>query len=630
MYKILVRVKASGIDDNKNGPNLVFYNQLGEAVTAYLWATPYYGVTKTLDGDWWNVEFSFRSIADCEGMKFDWCDVYKWTGTDNKVVKIGIIATNTKEQIIDYIRLVKTVAVAEEDISIKYNGGEVAGEYTTADDFDWTKFTVDGYGAAFTLTSGGAAVEQTARLAKGDYTLTATLTGKYVGSKSINFHVREVVVPDQVTDLAFDKTAKTLTFTKANGAASYEISAKDKAGKTIELAHTEATEGETVTVTITSDLPAGYVTFAVRSVSSDNIRSEAVETTVAILGNTSFGAPKAEGSMYTYIANFNHADYAAFATAGNNVTSITGTESGLVVEGTKYNNNGNPDVWNSYSIDIPTDINVENKDFIVEFTFNGLTDNIVFVTINLYNEEGKSSYAYVKTNTWVSAQYTEGGVHSAFGSGGNTVKVRLSAAKFAVDKDCLWTNKKAKKITKISISYATGDGKLPIKDIIVYDDYSSVLNNSFISKTTVTIGKEQGTTVFDVKEDANVTYNEYSVKDGVLSYTAPNTFSTFTTYTLPEAVALTTNSVIKLRIKGDVCATLYNEKGTAVCKQIKSYAWGNDGGVEYTSSEADAEGYRICTIAADNITSKTQIKSITFTYAGGTNKSYIDYIAVVG
>ena len=441
--------------------------------------------------------------------------------------------------------------------------------------------------------------------------------------------MREVVVPEKVTDLAFDKTAKTLTFTKAEGATSYEITAKDKAGKTIELAYTEATEGETVTVTITSDLPAGYVTFAVRSVSSDNIRSEAVETTVAILGNTSFGAPK--GSMYACIANFNHADYAAFATAGNNVTSITGTESGLVVEGKAYSNNGNPDVWNSYSIDIPTDINVENKDFIVEFTFNGLTDNIVFVTINLYNEEGKSSYAYVKTNTWVSAQYTDGGVHSAFGSGGNTVKVRLSAAKFATDKDCLWTNKKAKKITKISISYATGDGKLPIKDIIVYDDYSSVLNNSFISKTTVTIGEEQGTTVFDVKEDANVMYNEYSVKDGVLSYSSKTDYAGLFTYTLDNAVSVGENSVIKVRAKGGFYITLKDSSGNNICQQIKRNGGGWwDLNVGYGWEKDGDTGYYFVTVAAGKITNKKAIKYVTFDCAQANQVGYIDYIAVVG
>ena len=334
--------------------------------------------------------------------------------------------------------------------------------------------------------------------------------------------------------------------------------------------------------------------------------------------------------MYTYIANFNHADYAAFATAGNNVTSITGTESGLVVEGKAYSNNGNPDVWNSYSIDIPTDINVENKDFIVEFTFNGLTDNIVFVTINLYNEEGKSSYAYVKTNTWVSAQYTEGGVHSAFGSGGNTVKVRLSAAKFAVDKDCLWTNKKAKKITKISISYATGDGKLPIKDIIVYDDYSA----KFTSGTTVTVGEEQGTTVFDVKDDANVTYNEYSVKDGVLTYSTGKAWAGFTTYVLPEAVTLNSGSKVVGRVKGNGSPniSIYDSAGNSVRAnvyyQTDTNVWMNESpGVSLSAK--DSEGWYTFSFDGSKLAGGNVAK-ISFGTSYANKNCYIDYIAVVG
>ena len=519
-----------------------------------------------------------------------------------------------------------------ENISIKYNGGEVAGEYTTATDFDWTKFTVEGYEATFALTSGGAAVEKTTRLAEGDYTLTATLTGDYVGSKSINFHVRGIVTPDEATGLAFDGTSKKLSWKKANGADTYEVTAKTKAVAVIEITHGGiVVEGDTVSVTITSDLPVGYLTFAVQPVSVDGVKATATELNAAVLGNTNFGAPKPEGSMYTYIANFNHADYAAFATAGDNVTSITGTESGLIVEGKKNE-------WNSVTVDIPVDIDVENKDFIIKFTFAPILDDVTSITVNLYNEEGKTSYSYFDIgNIWNSA-YTEGGVLNVSAStiGGYDynncqVVLSLSAAKItASDNSQQWTNKKAKKITKIALSYKTVNGKLPIKDIIVYEDMTS----KFTSGSAVTVGEAQGTTVFDVKDDANVAYNEYSIQGGVLGYSMPNDWATFTTYTLPEAVAIGESSVIKLRVKGRTYITLRDASGNNVCNQIKWHDTYEDNWTDATriltfKKETDSDFY-IVTVAADKITNKNAIKSISLQGAEANQAGYIDYIAVVG
>ena len=637
VYKFIVRVKASGVVDNKTGANLVFYNQLGETATAYLWATAYYGTTKTLDGDWWNVEFSFRSLATCDAAPESW-GTYKWTTEDNVVDRIAFEYYDAREgvveqleQVIDYIRVIKMENVAEEDISIKYNGGAVAAEYTTATDFDWTKFTVEGYEATFALTSGGAAVEKTNRLAEGDYTLTATLTGKYVGSKSIDFHVKSVVIPGAVTDLAFDKTTKTVTFTKAEGAETYAFYVTTAAGATTELAHGGiVVEGETVSAVITSDLPAGNVTVVVRSVSVDGVKSEPTGVSVLVLGNTNFGAPKTEGSMYTYIANFNHADYAAFATAGDNVTSITGTESGLIVEGKKNE-------WNSVTVDIPVDIDVENKDFIIKFTFAPILDDVNEITVKLYNEEGKTSYSYFKiSNIWNSA-YTDGGVLDVFaspiGEGGYNncqVALSLSAAKIAAsDNSQEWTNKKAKKITKIELSYYTVNGKLPIKDIVIYEDMTS----KFTSGSAVTVGEAQGTVAFDVKDDANVSYNEYSIQGGVLGYSMPNDWATFTTYTLPEAIAIGENSVIKLRVKGCTYITLRDASGNTVCNQIKWHGtyednWTDDDRILTFKKETDSDFY-IVTVAADKITNKNAIKSVVIGCAEANEKGYIDYIRVI-
>ena len=203
----------------------------------------------------------------------------------------------------------------------------------------------------------------------------------------------------------------------------------------------------------------------------------------------------------------------------------------------------------------------------------------------------------------------------------------MSAAKFAVDKDCLWTNKKAKKITKISISYATGDGKLPIKDIIVYDDYSA----KFTSGTTVTVGEAQGTTVFDVKEDANVTYSEYTAKDGVLSYSSKTDYAGLFTYTLDNAVSVGENSVIKIRAKGGFYITLKDSSGKNICQQIKRNGggwWDNSAG--YGWAKDGDTGYYFVTIVADKITNKSAIKQVKFDCSQANQVGYIDYIAVVG
>lgn len=646
VYKFVVRVKASGVVDNKTGANLVFYNQLGETATAYLWATAYYGTTKTLDGDWWNVEFSFRSLATCDAAPESW-GTYKWTTEDNVVDRIAFEYYDAREgvvepleQVIDYIRVIKMENVAEEDISIKYNGGAVAAEYTTATDFDWTKFTVEGYEATFALTSGGAAVEKTTRLAEGDYTLTATLTGKYVGSKSIDFHVKSVVIPDAVTDLAFDKTTKTVTFTKAAGADTYAFYVTTAAGATTELAHGAiVVDGETVSAAITSDLPAGNVTVVVRSVSVDGVESEPTGVSVLVLGNTNFGAPKAEGSMYTYIANFNHADYAAFATAGDNVTSITGTESGLVVEGVRSEKitNEKGEVtginrkYNSFTIDIPVDIDVENKDFIIKFTFAPILDDVTSISVNLYNEEGKTSYSYFDIgNIWNSA-YTEGGVLNVSAStiGGYDynncqVALSLSAAKIAAsDNSQHWTNKKAKKITKIAISYATMNGKLPIKDVIVYEDTTS----KFTSGSAVTVGEAQGTTVFDVKDDVNVSYNEYSIQDGVLSYSNGSDWSTFATYTLPEAVTLPAGSIVRGRIKGSPNLTI-SDSGNNKVRVNWIDTWGNEL-PSYVSVKKDGDsGWYIFSFDSSNLAAGN-IAKIHLGVSYKDKFCYVDYIRVI-
>ena len=201
----------------------------------------------------------------------------------------------------------------------------------------------------------------------------------------------------------------------------------------------------------------------------------------------------------------------------------------------------------------------------------------------------------------------------------------LSAAKIAAsDNSQQWTNKKAKKITKIALSYKTVNGKLPIKDIIVYEDMTS----KFTSGSAVTVGEAQGTTVFDVKDDANVAYNEYSIQGGVLGYSMPNDWATFTTYTLPEAVAIGESSVIKLRVKGRTYITLKDTDGNNVCNQIKWHDGWFDGGVSATT-EKDGE-YTIITVAADKITNKNAIKSVVIGCAEANAKGYIDYIAVVG
>lgn len=374
--------------------------------------------------------------------------------------------------------------------------------------------------------------------------------------------------------------------------------------------------------------------------SVDGVKSEPTGVSVLVLGNTNFGAPKTEGSMYTYIANFNHADYAAFATAGDNVKSITGTESGLIVEGVKSEKitNEKGEVtginrkYNSFTIDIPVDIDVENKDFIIKFTFAPILDDVTSISVNLYNEEGKTSYSYFDIgNIWNSA-YTEGGVMNVSAStiGGYDynncqVVLSLSAAKIAAsDNSQHWTNKKAKKITKIAISYATMNGKLPIKDVIVYEDMTS----KFTSGSAVTVGEAQGVVAFDVKDDANVSYNEYSIQGGVLGYSMPNDWATFTTYTLPEAVAIGESSVIKLRVKGCTYVTLKDASGSAVCSQIKWHDGWFDGGVSATTKK-DGE-YTIITVAADKITNKNAIKSVEIGCAEANAKGYIDYIAVVG
>ena len=631
VYKFVVRVKASGVVDNKTGANLVFYNQLGETATAYLWATAYYGTTKTLDGDWWNVEFSFRSLATCDAAPESW-GTYKWTTEDNVVDRIAFEYYDAREgvveqleQVIDYIRVIKMENVAEEDISIKYNGGAVAAEYTTATDFDWTKFTVEGYEATFALTSGGAAVEKTNRLAEGDYTLTATLTGKYVGSKSIDFHVKSVVIPGAVTDLAFDKTTKTVTFAKAEGAETYAFYVTTAAGATTELAHGGiVVEGETVSAVITSDLPAGNVTVVVRSVSVDGVKSEPTGVSVLVLGNTNFGAPKTEGSMYTYIANFNHADYAAFATAGDNVTSITGTESGLIVEGIEKK-------WNSVTVDIPVDIDVENKDFIIKFTFAPILDDVTSISVNLYNEEGKASYSHFNIgNIWNSA-YTEGGVLNVFAStidaydyNNCQIVLSLSAAKIAAsDNSQHWTNKKAKKITKIELSYNTVNGKLPIKDIIVYEDMTS----KFTSGSAVTVGEAQGTIVFDVKDDANVSYNEYSIQGGVLGYSMPNDWATFTTYTLPEAVALPAGSIVRGRIKGSPNLTI-SDSGNSKVRVNWIDTWGNEL-PSYVSVKEDGDsGWYIFSFDSSNLAAGN-IAKIHLGVSYKDKFCYVDYIRVI-
>ncbi|MFR6640952.1 MAG: hypothetical protein ACLUSP_06195 [Christensenellales bacterium] len=131
VYKFIVRVKASGVVDNKTGVNLVFYNQLGETATAYLWATAYYGTTKTLDGDWWNVEFSFRSLATCDAAPESW-GTYKWTTEDNVVDRIAFEYYDAREgvveqleQVIDYIRVIKMENVAEESISISITAAKL-------------------------------------------------------------------------------------------------------------------------------------------------------------------------------------------------------------------------------------------------------------------------------------------------------------------------------------------------------------------------------------------------------------------------------------------------------------------------------------------------------------------------
>ncbi len=646
VYKFIVRVNASGVVDNKTGANLVFYNQLGETATAYLWATAYYGTTKTLDGDWWNVEFSFRSLATCDAAPESW-GTYKWTTEDNVVDRIAFEYYDAREgvveqleQVIDYIRVIKMENVAKEDISIKYNGGAVAAEYTTATDFDWTKFTVEGYEATFALTSGGAAVEKTTRLAEGDYTLTATLTGKYVGSKSIDFHVKSVVIPDAVADLAFDKTTKTVTFTKAEGAETYAFYVTTAAGATTELAHGAiVVEGETVSAVITSDLPAGNVTVVVRSVSVDGVKSEPTGVSVLVLGNTNFGAPKTEGSMYTYIANFNHADYAAFATAGDNVTSITGTESGLIVEGVKSEKitNEKGEVtginrkYNSFTIDIPVDIDVENKDFIIKFTFAPILDDVTSISVNLYNEEGKTSYSYFDIgNIWNSA-YTEGGVMNVSAStigeydyNNCQVVLSLSAAKIAAsDNSQQWTNKKAKKITKIAISYATMNGKLPIKDVIVYEDMTS----KFTSGSAVTVGEAQGVVAFDVKDDANVAYNEYSIQGGVLSYSNGSDWSTFTTYTLPEAVTLPAGSIVRGRIKGSPNLTI-SDSGNSKVRVNWIDTWGNEL-PSYVSVKEDGDsGWYIFSFDSSNLAAGN-IAKIHLGVSYKDKSCYVDYIMVI-
>lgn len=622
VYKFIVRVKASGVVDNKTGANLVFYNQLGETATAYLWATAYYGTTKTLDGDWWNVEFSFRSLATCDAAPESW-GTYKWTTEDNVVDRIAFEYYDAREgvveqleQVIDYIRVIKMENVAAEDVSIKYNGGAVAAEYTTATDFDWTKFTVEGYEATFALTSGGAAVEKITRLAEGDYTLTATLTGKYVGSKSIDFHVKSVVIPGAVTDLAFDKTTKTVTFTKAEGAETYAFYVTTAAGATTELAHGAITvEGETVSAAITSDLPAGNVTVVVRSVSVDGVKSEPTGVSVLVLGNTKFGAPKGETTGYTYIANFNSTDYAGFV---NNDKSV---EWSATAEGLVFTSKG---TWDSaVSVTLPEPISVVGKDYVVQIKAKMTTPSIVM----LYNEKGQSNRSYGALNG-----YCEGAAL-------NVVKVSDGIYLITITKSKLksstngnnWTNGEATAITKIGFDSTDADKSVTILEVTLSESIGLVSGGEYTngSETGKYVAKFTGP-----NKSADFGGIKYGVADGVLSHLSSTAWNEFTTMYLSTSVELTESSVIKLRVKGRTYITLRDASGNTVCNQIKWHSDGEDNWTDATriltfKKETDSDFY-IVTVAADKITNKNAIKSISLQGAEANQAGYIDYIAVVG
>lgn len=622
VYKFIVRVKASGVVDNKTGANLVFYNHLGETATAYLWATAYYGTTKTLDGDWWNVEFSFRSLATCDAAPESW-GTYKWTTEDNVVDRIAFEYYDAREgvvepieQVIDYIRVIKMENVAEEDVSIKYNGGEVASEYTTATDFDWTKFTVEGYGATFALTSGGAAVEKTTRLAEGDYTLTATLTGDYVGSKSINFHVRAIVTPDEATELAFDGTNKKLSWKKANGADTYEVTAKTKAGAAIDITHGGiVVEGDTVSAMITSDLPVGYLTFAVQPVSVDGVKATATELNAAVLGNTNFGAPKGETTGYTYIANFNSTDYAGFV---NNDKSV---EWSATAEGLVFTSKG---TWDSaVSVTLPEPISVVGKDYVVQVKAKMTTPSIVM----LYNEKGQSNRSYGALNG-----YCEG-------AGLNVVKVSDGIYLITITKSKLksstngnnWTNGEATAITKIGFDSTDAGKSVTILEVTLSESIGLVSGGEY------TNGSETGRYVAKFtgpNKSADFGGIKYGVADGVLSHSSSTAWKEFTTMYLSTSVELTESSVIKLRVKGRTYITLRDASGNTVCNQIKWHGDGEDNWTDATriltfEKETDSDFY-IVTVAADKITNKNAIKSISVQGAEANQVGYIDYIAVVG
>lgn len=645
----VINFKFDQIVDSVNTFRIYLYDENGASVYSYAIVRGLYnnggreGATSNSGATGWDgymfVEISSASILASNNENH-------WTNNKAKsITKIKIEFTVSDGDLPLTSITYREILQLGTNLTVKYDGAALNGKsgLTTATEFDWTKLSVDGHTATFKLYSDTTEVNmsESEYLTAGTYTVKATVDETYAkGSGEATFTVTQVTVPDQVTNLAWDGTNKKLSWTKANGAESYVIAVKDVNGNavTADYGNTVTTDGDTCSVTFTN-VGAGYLTFSVKSVSEDNIESQAVVTSLqtVLSDNVSFNAKPTTNSAYTTVMKPDHADYARFVQTGTGVT-LEYDESGYVkASGASASNPKESPVWNTLTLDLPTPLNVEGINFVMTVKFYGVTDAASYVEVYLYNENDEEAYVGARRgDIWWNNENVYGGAVSYGGDGASTTTLKLSLAALGTSTDSRkWTENKAETITKIVIKHSSTDGKFSVPEIQLYD--ASVENKaSGISVVSGTASTDPaGTYILDFADEGSVNYDEYGVSGGILKYTTATAWSEFATFTLTNAVTLDEGCSIKIRLKGDCYIVLKDSDGndvfTSSSRQgntLAHYMGGrNDDGVEFTYVTS-SDSYKICTIAATNI-SHTNVKQIVVKGARAGQTTYLDYIVAV-
>lgn len=601
-------------------PTITLVNAEGEDAHIYSLSSDYYAISKTADGDYWNCEVRLDKLASCDGAQW----AYYWSTTNTKLVKINIGFGLACENKIDYIHIVKKIALTQEEMTIQRNGVAISEtDVTTATDFDWDKVTIAcGKAAEFVLSKDGVEIEKTTYLEAGTYTLKATVaTGRYTGSSEVTFTVRAVTVPDKVTELVWNKDDNALTWKEPMNTTSYKITVKNASGDDVTSKATfgdVAKNGDECSLVFTN-LPVGYLTLCVQAVGEDNYPSLIESVTVGVLGeNVKFNTKPSENSIYTTVMKPDHADYTEFVYAPKATSVAYEEKKGIVVT-------DEADEYIETEIFLPKPIQLNDTNYVLEFSIEGgMADVANDTMIWLYNDKGEYAYSRAKRADvwWTRQPYVEGGALDVWGTGAGVV-VRITGEKIlaSTDEECQWTNKTASSIDRIVIKHKS-DGILRITEVKCYD--KAALNKADgIQVTSGSTDSSGNTKILDFVDEGSVNYDEFGVKNGVF-----HCVDSFGTLTLGETVSLTNGMSLELRVKGQGYVTLSDSNGNSVLSggsynkgQIASLDWGNDGGVPFTTSK-DGD-WTILTIAAENVTG-SDVKSINIRAYNGT--FYIDSI----